>query len=59
MPTERLITILTQEKGSLRGVTPFAKLDAAVQALIPQYDLLFNHTEQFTDENPVMGTDGC
>jgi hypothetical protein len=30
------------------------KSEAAVQELIPQYDLLFNHTDQFTDENPGM-----
>ncbi len=50
MPTERLITILTQKK----GCDTFVKLEAAVQELIPQYDLLFNHTDRFADENPGM-----
>ncbi len=48
MPTERLITILTKKK----GCDTFAKLEAAVQELVPQYDLLFNYTDRFMDENP-------
>jgi hypothetical protein len=46
MPTERLITILTKKK----GCDTFAKLEAAVQELVPQYDLLFNYTDWFMDE---------
>ena len=50
MPTQRLITILTKRK----GCDTFAKLETAVQDLVPQYDLLFNHTDRFMDENPGM-----
>jgi hypothetical protein len=50
MPTERLITLLTKRK----GCGTFANVEAAVQELVPQYDLLFNHTERSKDENPVM-----
>jgi hypothetical protein len=50
MPTERLIKILTK----MKGCDTFVKLDRAVQDLVPQYELLFNHTERFMDENPGM-----
>ncbi len=54
MPSERLITILTKKKGR----DTFEKLDKAVRKLVPQYELLFNHTERFMDENPGMQAEG-
>ncbi len=54
MPAERLITILTKKK----GCDTFAKLERAVQDLVPQYRLLFNHTERFMEENPGMDAEG-
>jgi hypothetical protein len=54
VPTERLITILTKKK----GCDTFEKLEAAVRELIPQYVLLFNHTERFMDESPGSEAEG-
>jgi hypothetical protein len=53
MPTERLITILTKKK----GFDTFKKLEAAVRELVPQYELLFNVTDRFMEENSVPGMD--
>jgi hypothetical protein len=55
MPTERHVTILTKKK----GCDTFAKLERAVHDLVPQYELLFNHTERFMDENPALPRHGC
>ncbi len=36
----------------------FKKLEAAVRELVPQYELLFNVTDRFIDENPGMDAEG-
>ncbi len=45
----RLIQVLRR-----KGCDTFRKLEEAVRDLVPQYELLFNQTAQFMDENPGM-----
>ena len=51
MPTQRLITILTKKK----GCDTFAKLDSAVQELIPQYDFAFQSYGSVHGREPRHG----
>ena len=53
MPSKRLIQILTR-----KGRATFRQLEGAVVDLVPQYELLFNGTDQFMDENPGIQAEG-